>query len=281
MVIDGINKAVTEENIESLMALLKSPCLKLSSPLHKEESHLYMRLLKRALVSKESQNLWHDDIKEIVNDVNEESLKVKDLTEALVELNLSVMKNSVDEFWHALSSPILSASKLIENSYKDIYFQMFCKALKKRGHYICPWIVCHTDAGNTVYIDVESYTYTWATPKDFVPYARYLTRKDVHSIIEKTNKHHVNKYKQMVLEKSIVQMQAHCRGYLLRKRLIQRLKYFKQNEMYVVKIQAWWRRVIMQKKYGTLIKMKTIEAKLRRERKQNPWAWYKVQVRNV
>ncbi|KAJ0182491.1 hypothetical protein K1T71_001860 [Dendrolimus kikuchii] len=281
MVIGSINKAVSQEDVDSLMILLKSACLKLPTPLPKEEKHLYLRMLKKALVQKESQNLWYEDIVNTINEVNTESNIVKELTDALVQLNLGIIKSKIDEFWVALLSPVLSSSGIIEKSYKDVYFQMFSKALKKKGHYICSWIVCHTDAGNTVYIDVESYTYSWATPKDFVPYARYLSKKDVNNIIEKTNKHHINKYKQIMLEKSVIIMQAHCRGYLLRRTLISRLKFFKTNEKYVIKIQAWWRRVVMEKKYGTLIKMKAIEAKLRRERKQNPWAWYKVQEQKI
>lgn len=278
LIIDSINKAVMEEDSETLMSLLKNPCLKVSTLLHKEEHQLYLRMLKRKVLHKESQNLWLDDIVNTINDVNAESLKVKELTDALVHLNLAVIKNDINKFWEALSSPVLSSSGAIESSCKDIYFQMFSKALKKRGHYICPWIVCHTNAGNTVYIDIESYTYRWTTPKDFVPYARYLTRKDVHVIIDKTNKHHVNKYKQVLIEKSIVKIQACCRGYLFRKLLSERYQFFEDNIRYIIKIQSWWRRIIMQKKYGTLIKMKAIEAKLKQERKQNPLIWYKVQV---
>lgn len=278
-VIENINKAVIDEDADTLMILLKHSCLKLSVPLHKEESHLYLRMLKKVLVHKESQNVWFDDIVETINEVNSESHNVKELTESLVQLNLAVIKNNLEDFWNALMHPVLAASGMIESTCKDVYFQMFSKALKKRGHHICPWIVCHTNAGNTVYIDVESYTYCWSTPKDFVPYARYLTRRDINIIIEKTNKHHVNKYMQMVLEKSIVKLQAYCRGYLFRTGLRNRLKLFKDNEDCIVRIQAWWRKITIERKYGTLIKMKAIEAKLKRERKENPLAWYKVQVR--
>ncbi|CAH2050458.1 unnamed protein product, partial [Iphiclides podalirius] len=45
--------------------------------------------------------------------------------------------------------------------------------------------------------------------------------------------------------------------------------------------EAWWRRVLVQKKYATLIKMKTIESQLKQERKRNPWAWYKVQEQKI
>lgn len=259
------------------MKLLKSSCLKITSPLHKEETHLYLRMLKRMLINKESQNLWLDDIVNTINDVNSESVKVKELTDCLVQLNLSLVKNDTADFWSALCSRMLGAG-LIEESCKDIYLQMFSKALKKKGHHICPWIVCHTEAGNTVYIDIESFAYSWTTPKDFVPHARYLTRKDVISIIDKTNKHHINKYKHMIIEKTIAKLQAHCRGYLLRQSLAARLNLFQNNVKHVVRIQAWWRKVMIQRKYGTMIKMKTIEAKLKQQRKRNPMAWYKVQV---
>lgn len=277
-VIDAINKAVSEEDSEKLMMLLKISCLNVSSLLHKEEQQLYLRLLKKRSVLKESQNLWLEDIVETIHDVNTESLKVKDLTDTLVHLNSAVLKNNIDEFWNALCSPAFARSGVMEDSWKDVYFQMFQKALKKRGHHICPWVVCHTESDNIVYIDVESFTYSWNTPKDFVPYPRYLSRKDVLHLIEKTNRHHINKYKQMIMEKSIIKLQAYCRGYLLRTTMIKRLQFFKRNVEYIIKIQAWWRQVMIRRKYETVIKMKIIEAKLKREKKQNPWAWYKVQV---
>lgn len=276
-VIDNINKAVCEEDIDTLIALLKSSCLKLPLSLHKEEYHLYMRTLKRRLLQNEQQNLWFDDIKNAITEVNQESVKVKEFTDAIVQLNLAVLKNDLNEFWNALTSRHLTKSEYVESSCRDVYFKMFSKALKKKGHNICPWIVCHTDAGNTVYIDVESYSYSWTTPKDFVPYARYLTKKDVDAIIDKTNKHHINTYRQKLLEKSFMRFQAHCRGFLVRQ-CCKRLIFFRDHSEYVVKIQAWWRRIMIQRKYGTLIRMKVIEAKLKRERKQNPWAWYKAQV---
>lgn len=276
-VIDNINKTVSEEDVNSLIVLLKSPCLKLPLSLHKEEYHLYMRTLKKRLLQKESQNLWFDDIVNAISDVNYESIKVKELTDAIVQLNLGILKNDVNEFWKALNSPHLGRVELIESSCKNVYFQMFAKALKKKGQNICPWIVCHTEAGNTVYIDVESYTYSWTTPKDFVPYARYLTKKDINAIVDKTNKHHINTYRQKLLEKSVVKFQACCRGYLTRQS-VKRLQFFRDHVEYVVKIQAWWRQIMIQRKYGTLLKMKTIEAKLKREKRQNPWVWYKVQV---
>lgn len=272
-VVNEINKVVCDEDITKLMSLLKSSALNLSSPLHIEESHLYMRLLKKQLNYKDGQNLWYDDVVKVIEVVDSESREVKTLTEALVHLNLALVNNDVDEFMATLSS-----INNIDGSYKDIYYQTFLKAYKKKGHNVCPWVVCHTEAGNTVYIDIESYTYSWSTPKDFVPYARYISKKDIHSIVEKIYKHHINKFKQMEFEKCLVKIQAHCKGYLFRRNLYEKFRYFENHVNSIVKIQSWWRKVRMVKKYGTVIKMKAIEATLRLQKKQNPLAWYKIQV---
>ncbi|CAF4793193.1 unnamed protein product [Pieris macdunnoughi] len=278
--VDSINKAVSDENVDVLINLLKNPALKLTLPLHKEEYHLYMRTLKKRLLLKEAENLWLDDIIKAIDDVNDESIKVKEFTEAIVEFNSSILRNDVNTFWQLLTCPLLCNSSLVENSCRDMYFQMFSKALKKKGHNICPWIVCHTDAGNTVYIDMESFTYSWTTPKDFVPYARYLTKKDIIHVVQKTNKHHINTYKQKHFEKTVTKFQAHCRAFLIRQR-VRRHQYLKNNVEAIIYIQSWWRKILARQKYGTLIKMKAIEAKLKQERKLNPLVWYKVQEQKI
>lgn len=272
-VINKINKAVCDENVTTLMTLLKSPALNISTKLNIEESFLYFRLLKKCLNNKSKQNLWFDDIANIIDQVNNESQEIKGLTEILVQLNLAIVKGDKEEFFN-----VLSALDNVEKTYQDIYFQMFTKAYKKKGQNVCPWIVYHTDTGNTAYIDIESCSYSWSTPKDFVPYARYISKKDVHNIIEKINKHHINKYKQNEIEKCVIKIQAYCRGYLFRLKLKEKKHNYQENIDKIIKIQSWWRRVIVAKKYGTVIKMKLIEAKLNLQRKKNPWAWYKIQV---
>lgn len=275
LVVENINKCVCEEDSKTLMQYLKSSSLNLSAPPHDEEEHLYLRLLKKRLNNADNHSLWYDDIVNVLKEVDSESEQVKTLTDILVQINLTIVNKDITGFCQSLSS-----ITTIEKSYKDIYFQMFSKAFKKKSGNVCPWTVCHTDAGNTFYIDIESYSYSWSTPKDFVPYSRYISKKDVHNIIEKINKHHIYKFKEMEAENCIIKIQARCRGYLLRNTLRNKLNYFKQYIEDIIKIQSWWRKVRMMKKYGNIIKMKALETRLRVQRKENPWAWYKAQVRS-
>ncbi|GBP92748.1 Ras GTPase-activating-like protein IQGAP2 [Eumeta japonica] len=130
-IIANINRAVITEDVTYLMTQLKNPALNINIPLHTEESPLYMRFLKRSLSNKEGQNLWYDDIVNVIFEIDEESHQVKDLTEFLVQLNLAILNNDISGFYNALKSNFLQAEN-IDESYGDVYFQMLMKALKKR-----------------------------------------------------------------------------------------------------------------------------------------------------
>lgn len=58
------------------------------------------------------------------------------------------------------------------------------------------------------------------------------------------------------IEKSITKLQACIRGYLLRKKISDKLTCYYNNVDKVIKIQAWWRGVMTRKLYYELMKSK-------------------------
>jgi len=54
-------------------------------------------------------------------------------------------------------------------------------------------------------------------------------------------------------EKFVIRFQAYIRGYLLRKRITDRLLYFNDNLEKIIAIQAWWRCIKQRKKYCKLL----------------------------
>jgi len=54
-------------------------------------------------------------------------------------------------------------------------------------------------------------------------------------------------------EKLVIRLQARIRGYLLRKRITDRLLYFNDNKKKVIAIQAWWRCIKQRKQYCKLL----------------------------
>lgn len=68
-------------------------------------------------------------------------------------------------------------------------------------------------------------------------------------IAEKRQKNYV-----MYDEKLLIRFQACIKGYLLRKRIVDRYAYINDNIRSVIMIQAWWRGVRQRKRYRELLR---------------------------
>lgn len=59
-----------------------------------------------------------------------------------------------------------------------------------------------------------------------------------------------------LIKEKIIQFQAYIRGYLLRKKISDRLTYFHNNVDKIIRIQAWWRSIVQRKRYVKLLEDK-------------------------
>lgn len=63
-------------------------------------------------------------------------------------------------------------------------------------------------------------------------------------------------YEKCRINNQIIWFQAYARGYLLRKKLSNRIIYFSNNVDKIIRIQAWWRSVVQRKQYIKLLEDK-------------------------
>lgn len=63
-------------------------------------------------------------------------------------------------------------------------------------------------------------------------------------------------YEKCRINNQIIWFQAYARGYLLRKKLSDRIIYFSNNVDKIIRIQAWWRSVVQRKQYIKLLEDK-------------------------
>lgn len=63
-------------------------------------------------------------------------------------------------------------------------------------------------------------------------------------------------YEKCRISNQIIWFQAYARGYLLRKKLSNRITYFYNNVDKIIRIQAWWRSVVQRKQYMKLLEDK-------------------------
>lgn len=120
--------------------------------------------------------------------------------------------------------------------------------LQHRHRHHSPWIDHMTSHGHTVYLNMESFSYSWERPIDFHPQSHYLSLKDVRNALGAGER--------------LVAFQARCRGFLVRQRLADRKEYWRRHVKEIIHIQAWWRGVVQQKTYQEqLLKQKDEKAR--------------------
>lgn len=75
-----LNRAVIENDYDSLTEALKTICTKLNIYMNPHDMRLYLKLFKKRLIEKQSDGseLWLDDVQTIVEIVKLESTKVEE-----------------------------------------------------------------------------------------------------------------------------------------------------------------------------------------------------------
>ena len=59
---------------------------------------------------------------------------------------------------------------------------------------------------------------------------------------------------EVAVEPALVRLQALARGFLVRERLAMRLAHFHDNVDAIVRIQAWWRRIVQRRRFLQLVR---------------------------
>ncbi|XP_032684173.1 ras GTPase-activating-like protein IQGAP1 isoform X1 [Odontomachus brunneus] len=269
-VLQRLNRAVIENDYDSLTEAFETICMKLDIHMSSYDMSLYLKLFKERLIEKQfdGSELWLDDVETIAEMVKSESMKVEDMITFLSDINEAVKRDNMLDVIDCLQ---IVGCTLNEACHEECYQALRQLQKRKREIYSSPYVLYITDNGNEAYIDVEKNVYTWDRPTDIME-SYYITREDVKEIIKsidvaskKRQKWHENR----ILEEIITRFQACIRGYLLRKKIHEIRSQFKKNLKKVVMIQAWWRGVMQRKRYLKFLERKWQDATLHEHKSLN------------
>lgn len=274
-VLNEVNDAVRMDDAYKLMSALNDEKLNLRNSLYADNSLLYLRYLKVVMKKKGEGELWLEDIQNIISEIAEETHQVQAVCNVLTKVNLAVLQIDSTGLVAALENAdfeIIGDRDVNRNLFETFveYFE------SKNSKNMCPWIVHHTKSGKTVYINIELNSYSWDTPKDFQPHSRYLSMKDIRTLIRKSNATNIELKKRKELE-LIIKLQARIRGFLVRNKIKDRKNFFKSVNVEIIKIQAWWRSILVQRVYKNILDEKRVKRQSI-SKPQDLSAYYKSQV---
>ncbi|KAH0952189.1 hypothetical protein HN011_000264 [Eciton burchellii] len=258
-ILQQINRAVATDDYETMMTALKAITERVNIHIFLYDAPLYLSLFKKRLAEKEfdGSELWLDDIQVIADTVKSEIEKIKEMVVFLYDINMYVENDDMMQTFNCIK--MINFSKEFHEFTEEYKIKCFLLLRQlqnqKREKHSCPYILYVTNGGSKVYIDLKCRRYTWECPPDFKK-SCYITANDINEILtsimaEQHEKYAIKNY--IYDEKLAIRFQAYIRGYLLRKRITDRLLYFNDNQEKVIAIQAWWRCIKQRKQYCKLL----------------------------
>ncbi|XP_078048629.1 ras GTPase-activating-like protein IQGAP1 [Augochlora pura] len=250
-VLRQLNSAVVKNDRNGILTALRDTALKLQKPTSPDDASLYLKLFKECLAEKhfDGSELWLEDVEAITKIVASEAETVQNACTFLSQVNLGLQKNDMMFTIDCLQT----FGFKIPDKYKTECFRTLCDLRRVKGeNNNCPLVRFITHKGNESYLDLQKYNYTWDCPKNMSE-TYYINMEDIKRIVKSTT---TKEHEMCKINKQIIRLQAHIRGYLLRKRISDRFSYFYANVHKIVEIQSWWRGLIQRKKYIQMLKDK-------------------------
>uniref|UniRef100_A0A672GV72 IQ motif containing GTPase activating protein 2 n=1 Tax=Salarias fasciatus TaxID=181472 RepID=A0A672GV72_SALFA len=99
------------------------------------------------------------------------------------------------------------------------------------------------------YYNLETGQGSWEEPEGFQHNSGQLSKDEIQSVVSCVTADYNRGQMWLANESLVTQLQARIRGYLVRKKLAQRMEYLRQQEPHVVRLQACWKGYKQRKMY--------------------------------
>ncbi|XP_066938179.1 ras GTPase-activating-like protein IQGAP1 isoform X2 [Macrobrachium rosenbergii] len=239
-ILTAVNASVELGNITDMMNGLKHPALGLKFLCENDSLHYYqllklLRSAKKEMLGSDAQELWLEDIQQVVVAVKRHAEESSQTAQILTRLNKALAAGNDSTVLDLLRLPALSYLHISQN-HQDIV-SLLKKNFKKKIAVTskCPWVPYTLLDGSKVFLNLNEGTYTWEKPDEFVVAhkSRFLTLSDLEEVVSRViQKEAHNKQ----VDQLVVRLQARVRGYLVRQQ-------FQKKREAIIAIQAWWRMV--------------------------------------
>ncbi|KAK0081320.1 hypothetical protein PV325_012392 [Microctonus aethiopoides] len=270
-----INIAVLTNDSKALMSALNDDLLQLNTQLSFKDGALYLKLFNECLNEKHSDGseLWLDDVKNVVEFIAEEIEIVVNTCTLLVNINKAVRD---DDFYRVIEY-LCETGLNIDEKYYQKYFELLQSLMEYKDRlYNCSIVRFVTPHGTVAFLDLSTCRYTWDC-QEKLSESHFITKDDIIEIVKSVTIDDYNLRISKIDVNSLIEFQAMARGYLLRKKISERLTHFYNNVDKIIKIQAWWRGVLQRNFYIEMMQAKYDKQHEEKDRiaAENPYDYYR------
>uniref|UniRef100_A0AAX7U9V2 IQ motif containing GTPase activating protein 2 n=1 Tax=Astatotilapia calliptera TaxID=8154 RepID=A0AAX7U9V2_ASTCA len=228
-----INEALNSGDHEQTLAALLLPTAKLSgvNPATAKHYHDVLQNTKQLLCQSsgdESAVLWLDQIQEAILTANQDEKEAL----ALAHINKTVNEGDSQNTLEALQAPSVGLRAVLPecaDTYQDDLSQKQRDGAAK-GSTDGVWVKhCIKDKYDYFY-NLETEQGTWEEPEGFEQNSGHLSKEEIQNVVTCVTAEYNREQLWLANECFVTKLQARVRGYLVRKKHVQRMEYLHQQE---------------------------------------------------
>ncbi|KAF3695882.1 Ras GTPase-activating-like protein IQGAP1 p195 [Channa argus] len=282
-----INEALNSGDHQQTLAALCLPTAKLIrvNPATAKHYHDVLQHTKQLICHSsgdESAVLWLDQIQDAILTANTDEEDALTLAKAVANINKKVAEGDSQITLEALLPPGLGLKAVLPECADTYQAQLAERQANgaMKGNTDRVWVKhCIKDIYD-YYYNLDTEQGTWEEPEGFEHNSGQLSKETIQSVISCVTAEYNREQLWLANESFVTQLQARIRGYLARKKYVQRLEYLHQQEPRVVKLQAYWkgyklrkmykeRRNLLQKNIASIVKIQSVVKMWKAKRKYN------------
>ncbi|XP_041082906.1 ras GTPase-activating-like protein IQGAP1 [Polyodon spathula] len=251
-----INEALDQGSAQTTLAALQHPAAKLSEvrPLvaqHYHDTLVRARREKAQDTQDDSAVLWLDEIQDGVYKSNKETEDSQQFSLGILGINEAVERGDTAQTLAALRSPDVGLYGVTPecNQAYQADLAVLKKSKQDEGDNGSDWVKHWVKGGYDYYFNIRTREGSWEEPANFIENNTQLGREDIQTTISGVTSAYNREQLWLANENLITELQARCRGYLVRNGQTERLNYLKRQGPAITCIQSHWRGYKQRKNY--------------------------------
>ncbi|KAL7887531.1 hypothetical protein AOLI_G00052520 [Acnodon oligacanthus] len=251
-----INQALCRNDPQKTLSalLLPSSGLKDVLPQNGKRYHDVLTCIKKhkaELSQDATAELWLADIQEGVRLANQDTQRALKMSLGLAAVNQAVKEGKPSQTLRVLRLPEVALRSVVaecaEGYQTELASLLHAKALE--GDNKSPWLRTRTQDGSSYYFHLQKLEGFWERPQGFVQNSIFLNHEEIQSVCSSVTLTHSREVQWQASEPLVLMLQAHARGFLLRQKFAERLRFLNTHLPAIITIQSHWRRYLHQRAY--------------------------------
>ncbi|XP_077320303.1 ras GTPase-activating-like protein IQGAP3 [Lithobates pipiens] len=187
--------------------------------------------------------LWLEEIQQGVLQANQENVRARKMALGIAAINQAIKEGKASQTLRVLRNPDAMLCGVVTDC-ADTYqgeLNSIMNSKKKRGDVKNYWVRHKVKQRGDYYFHLRTFEGTWDQPPDFNPHTTHLSREEIQSVITRVTSSFQREKQWQANTDILVKLQAHMRGYLIRKAFSERMHLLHRQVPAITLIQAHWR----------------------------------------